>query len=153
MKHEESSHKTEREESSHEMTQGVFTMGRHTKTVHTLGPFDVSDVGDDILGDVVHNQGIPIVVKWSVNGQTKFAVVTKDRELGIACVGCFKPGMSLADDSRFKKVCSFVKHWGNNKGERCQKCKNVGGQVIETKAKSANAVVVASLVVAFDNNN
>jgi hypothetical protein len=31
--------------------------------------------------------------------------------------------MVLTDDSRCKKVCSFVKHWDKKDGQRCQKCK------------------------------
>lgn len=115
-----------------------------TKIIHSLGPFDVDDVDDDILGDVVYNQGLPIIVKQNVNNNTKFAVVAKDRELRIVCGGCFTRNMSLADDSRCKKVCSFVKHWDNKKGERCQTCKNSGDESIETKAEFAKTVVLDS---------
>ena len=31
-------------------------------------------------------------------------------------------------------ACSFVKHWDNRNGERCQECKNVGDQSIGTKS-------------------
>lgn len=74
---------------------------QHEDSLRTLGPFDVSDVDDDVLGDVVYNQGVPIIVKQEINNETKFDVVAKNRELRVVCVGCFKRDMSLADDSMF----------------------------------------------------
>ena len=109
----------------------------------TLGPFDVEAVDDDIMGDVVYNQGVPIIVKQMIDDKTKYAVVAKNRELRIICAGCFKRDMSLADDSRCKKVCSFVKHCNTKDGQRRQKCKNVGDDSIETLARNAMGMTVA----------
>ena len=109
----------------------------------TLGPFDVEAVDDDILGDVVYNQGVPIIVKQLIDDKTKYAVVAKNRELRIICAGCFKRDMSLADDSRCKKVCSFLKHWDNKDGLRRQKCKNVGNEGIATVARNAMERTIA----------
>ena len=117
-------------------------MADYLRSLRTLGPFNVEDVDDDILGDVVYSQEAPIIVKQTVNDETKFAVIAKDRELRIVCAGCFKRNMSLADDSRCKKVCSFVKHWDRKNGDRCQKCKNVGDQAVEAKAENSDMVTM-----------
>lgn len=112
------------------------------RTLKTLGPFDVGEVDDGILSDVVYNQGVPIIVKQNVNGVTKFAVVAKDRELRIVCAGCFSRTMNLANNSRCRTVCSFVKHWDKKDGERRQKCMNFEDQDIETKAENTGKVIL-----------
>jgi len=128
-------------------------MSENSKALRTLGPFEVSDVNDDILGEVVYNQGVPIVVKQKINNETRFAVVAKDRDLRIVCAGCFRSDMSLADDSRCKKVCSFVKHWDNKDGGRRQSCKNIGNQSIRTVAEKADGVVLDFTDTSNNNNN
>ena len=60
-------------------------MADYLRSLRTLGPFNVEDVDDDILGDVVYSQEAPIIVKQTVNDETKFAVIAKDRELRIVC--------------------------------------------------------------------
>lgn len=97
-----------------------FTM----TTVNHLGTYEVSDVNDDILGDVVINKGIPVVIKQEVGGETFYAILAKNKDVQIACAGCFSRDMRITDGTRCKKCASFVKHWDTKDGVRCLACKN-----------------------------
>ena len=50
--------------------------------------------------------------------ETDYDVIPKNKDLRIVCAGCFRDGMTLADDSRAKKCASFVKHWDTKDGLR-----------------------------------
>ena len=50
-------------------------------TINHLGPYDVSDVTDAILGDVVYNQEVPIIIKQTINNETTFAVLATRIEM------------------------------------------------------------------------
>lgn len=87
-----------------------------------LGPYDISDVTDDILG-LVYNRGVPVVIKQQINNNTVYAVLAKDKDVRIACVGCFRRDMRITDGTRCKKCASFVKHWDTKDGVRRLVCK------------------------------
>lgn len=97
-------------------------MADETVITH-LGPYEVADVTDDILGSVVCNQNVPIVVKQVVDGRTVFAVLARNKDFKIVCAGCFKRDMRLADCTRCKTCSSFVKHHETRKGVRQKACK------------------------------
>jgi hypothetical protein len=62
-------------------------------TINHLGPYKVSDIDDDILGDIVYNKKLPIIVKQMVGGKEVFAILAKDKGLKIICAGCFNHSM------------------------------------------------------------
>ena len=92
--------------------------------IDNLGPYEVSDINDDILGDVVYNNEVPVIIKQTLNNKTIYAVLAKNKDIRIACVGCFKRDMRITDTTRCKKCASFVKHWDTKDGERRLQCKN-----------------------------
>ena len=74
-------------------------------TINHLGPYDVCNVTDAILGYVVYNQEVPIVIKQTIDNKTTYAVLAKDRNVrSIACAGCFKADMRITDSTRRKKL-------------------------------------------------
>ncbi len=91
-------------------------------TIKHLGPYNISDVDDDILA-MVNNKGIPVVIKQEVGDRTMYAVLAKDKDLRIACAGCFACDMKITDSTRCKKCASFVKHWDVKDGLRRLTCK------------------------------
>lgn len=95
-------------------------------TLTHLGPYEVCDVTDDMVADVVIKQGVPIIIKQEVNGQDMFAVLARDKDLKIACATCFDRGMRINDTTRCRKCCSFVKHHDKKNGERIRECKKGG---------------------------
>ena len=92
-------------------------------TINHLGPYDISDVNDDILGDIVYNKNLPVIIKQKVGDGDVFAVLAKDKGLKIACVGCFRRDMRITDVTRCKKCSSFTKHWDTKNGLRVMQCK------------------------------
>lgn len=111
-------------------------------TISHLGPYDVSEVNDDILGDVIYNQEIPIIVKQRVGDKTVFAVVAKNKDVKIACVGCFRRDMKITDNTRCKKCSSFVKHWDLKDGQRRLGCKETGSDIIKNIAANCHQVTM-----------
>ena len=119
------------------------------KTIKHLGPYEVSEVDDDILGDVVYNQEIPVIIRQKVGGRGKYryAVLARDKQVMITCAGCFKRDMLITDSSRCKKCSSFTKHWDMKSGERVAKCKETGDGdclKVELIADTCNPVVLTS---------
>ena len=114
-------------------------------TLNHLGPHDVANVDDGILG-VVHWEGIPVVVKQQlVNGATAHAVLAR-KDIEIACIGCFRRDMRVSDPTRCKKCASFVKHWDAKDGVRRLLCEgdademeddHVGHAIVEAKAEDS----------------
>jgi len=105
-----------------------------TFALEHLGPCEIGDVDDDILG-MVQFDGIPVIVKQVMaNGVTAYAVLARN-DVRIACVGCFKRDMLIADATRCKKCASFVKHWDTKGGVRRLVCM-ADGEV--AKLESAN---------------
>ena len=94
--------------------------------INKLGPFDIKLITREMVASVVVDQGIPMVATETRDGKTDYAVIAKDKGLRIVCAGCYRDGMTLADDSRVKKCASFVKHWDNKDGRRYLKCKESG---------------------------
>jgi hypothetical protein len=92
-------------------------------TINHLGPYDVSDIDDDILGDVVYNKRLPVIVKQMVGNEEVFSVLAKDKGLKIICAGCFNRDMRITNVTRCKKCSSFVKHWDTKDRLRCIQCK------------------------------
>ena len=41
-------------------------MSKDTLTIAHLGPYEISDVNDDLLGDFVYTQGVPIISAGSI---------------------------------------------------------------------------------------
>ena len=91
--------------------------------IDKLGPFDIKSVTREMVASVVVDQGMPMIATETRDGKTDYAVIAKDKGLRIVCAGCFRDGMTLADDSRTKKCASFVKHWDTKDGHRRLKCK------------------------------
>jgi len=104
-------------------------MSEETMTSTHLGPFDVSDVNNDILGDMVHNKGVPIIVKQTVDNETVFAVLAKNKDVRIACAGCFKRDMRITGATGCKKCASFVEHWDTKDGLGRVKCQETGSEI------------------------
>ena len=101
-----------------------------TKTIYHLGPYDVNEVDDDILGGLVYNQEVPIIIKQKTgDGTTVFAVLAKDKGIKIACAGCFHREMKISDSTRCKKCSSFVKHFDTKDGVRRTECKETGSDI------------------------
>lgn len=100
------------------------------KKIAHLGPYDISDVTDAMLADLVARQNIPIIISQEATtfeGEAKInyaVLVTKDVKL--ACVGCFNRDMNINDRTQVKKIASFVKHWASKHGTRLLTCKACG---------------------------
>jgi len=100
-------------------------MATNTFTLGHLGPHEIGDVDDDILG-MAQFDGIPVIVKQAMaNGVTAFAVLARN-DVRIACVGCFKQNVLVSGTTRCKKCASFVKHWDTKGGVRCLLCEPDG---------------------------
>jgi len=95
-------------------------------TINHLGPYEISDVNNDILGNVVLNKGIPVIIKQEVGGEIVYAVLARNKDIRIiACGGgCFSRNMRITDGTPCKKCASFVKHWDTKDGVRRLTCKN-----------------------------
>jgi len=104
-------------------------------TIKHLGPFELSDVNDDVLGDVVCKQGIPIIIKQTLGNWTACVALAKDKDVKIACAGCFKCDMKITDNTRCKKCATFVKHWDKKDGVLRDACRDTG---FELKCVIAN---------------
>lgn len=90
-----------------------------------LGPYEIKDVTDMILNDLVIQQDIPVIVKQTTGGITRYAVLAT-KNLRIVCAGCFRRDMRITDTTRCKKCASFVKHWDSKDGIRRLHCKGDG---------------------------
>ena len=75
------------------------------------GPFDIKSVTKEMVAGIVVDQEIPLIVFETRGEKTHYAVIARNKDLRIVCAGCFREGMTLADDSRARKCSSFVKHW------------------------------------------
>lgn len=120
------------------------------ETVDHLGPCDVADVTDGILNDVVVNKEVPIIIKQTVGDKTVFAVLARNKDMRIACAGCFKRDMKITDSTRCKKCASFIKHWDLKDGVRRDQCKDANvfdesSRVVMDFDCSSNPTVIASV--------
>ena len=84
-----------------------------------VGPFHINHVDDQVRANTVARDRIPVVLYESrmkaVNGvekkQEKWAVmVPPNKYLGIVCAGCYKPGMTLWNNSLCMSCRSFANH-------------------------------------------
>lgn len=104
-------------------------MATPIESVKHLGPYSVDDVTDAMLDSLVRTQGIPIVLRQSVQVmggvKTDYAVLAT-RDLRIVCSGCFRRGMCLTDKKRCKTCASFVKHTNMKGHVRLVPCKDDG---------------------------
>ena len=48
-----------------------------------------------ILGDVVYNKGVPVIIKQTFNNETVYALLAKNKDVRVACAGCFKRDMRI----------------------------------------------------------
>jgi len=110
-------------------------------TIKHLGPFELGDVSDDVLGDVVCKQGIPIIVKQTFGGKTACAALAKDKDVKIACAGCFKCNVKMTDNTGCKKCAPFVKHWDKKDGVRRDACRDTGFE-LETVVANCDHVTL-----------
>lgn len=102
-----------------------------TETVYHLGPYDVHDVTEPMLSDLVIHQGVPIILKQDIKDKdgvrvsTRYAVLaTKD--LKVVCAQCFRKDTLLTNKQYCKACSTFVKHWDQKAGLRIQECKEDG---------------------------
>ena len=121
---------------------GPSPFARNRVVVPHLGPYDVRDVTDDMLGDLVYNQKIPVIIRQIVGGEYVYAVLANNKDVRIACAGCFTRDMLITDSTRCKKCASFVKHWDFKDGVRRLECKNTSSDINEI-AKDCGAVTLA----------
>jgi hypothetical protein len=91
----------------------------------SLGPHPVSMVTDFVRARLVTQAEVPVILH---DGQRYAVLAPPNNNLRVICAGCFKPGMSLLDDSRSKKVSSFSQHWATKlvDGERVRKHRCIG---------------------------
>ena len=119
--------------------------------IDKLGPFDIKSITREMVASVVVDQGMPMIATETRDGKTDYAVIAKDKGLRIVCAGCFRDGMTLADDSRVKKCASFVKHWDNKDGRRRLKCKE--SDISKVAANCPRTAVVDGVVTLKDASN
>lgn len=105
------------------------------KTIKHLGPYKIDEIDDDILGNVVWKQEIPVIIQQRVAGAVKYAVLAKDKRFKVACAGCFRNDMKITDKTRCKMCSSHGKHFDTKDGIRIATCKDDGdiGRITETK--------------------
>jgi len=84
---------------------------------------------------------VPVIAKQVVGWVPHCAVASHRDSLKLFCAGCFKEGMTLADDSRCRTCSGFVKHWMTKNGERNWKCKPAK-ETIQEVAKACSEVVL-----------
>ena len=111
------------------------------KTIRHLGPYEVDEIDDDILANLVYKREVPVILKQKINGITRYAVLAKDKNLRIACAGCFTQDMRITDGTRCKKVSSFGKHWDTKDGLRICSCK-CDEDLLDAAAEASKEVVV-----------
>ena len=127
---------------------------RAKTTITHLGPYNVSGVTDDILGDVVYNKGIPIIIKQGVNNETVYAVLAKNKDVRIACAGCFKRDMRITDSTRCKKCASHVKHcWDTRAGQRKDEYKDTGSDIKDIAANCRQVDFIPSSLKTIDTTD
>jgi hypothetical protein len=94
-----------------------------------VGPFPVAAVSDYVRAKLVATEKVPITLhEVNDEGEERYAVLApRGKELRVLCVGCFKPNVSLFDNSRCKNVSSYCQHWDMNaKLNLCRhECKSV----------------------------
>ena len=111
------------------------------KTIKHLGPYEIGEIDDDILGNVVYKREIPVVIKQRVGGSTHYAVLAKDKNFRIACAGCFTRDMRITDATRCKKCSSFGKHHDTKDGLRISTCKG-NLDILKAMADASKEVVI-----------
>jgi hypothetical protein len=114
-------------------------MAAASTTLTKLGPFDIATLSREVVADVVINQRAPMIARQVIDGMPRYAIISNRDNLKLVCVGCFKEGMTLADDSRCRTCTSFVKHWTTKDGIRNWKCKPTE-ETIEEVAKTCPEV-------------
>ena len=95
-----------------------------------------------LVGDVVYNQEVPVIIKQTIDNETAFTALAKDRNVQIACAGCFKADMRITDSTRCKKCASFVKHWDVKDGQRHGHCKETGFDIKKVAANCDRLTIV-----------
>jgi len=93
----------------------VFTNFMMSET-NKLGPFSIGDLNREIVADVVIDHNAPMVVSQDVNGIASCAAIAQ-RDLKILCVGCFRDGMTLEDNSWCRTCSGFVEHCDKKNSE------------------------------------
>ena len=74
-----------------------------------LGPFDIATLSREMVADVVINQQrAPMVARQVIDGMPHYAIISNRDNLKILCVGCFKEGTTLADDSWCRTCTSLL---------------------------------------------
>ena len=84
--------------------------------MNKLGPFSIGDLNREIVADVVIDHNAPMVVSQDVNGIASCAAIAQ-RDLKILCVGCFRDGMTLEDNSWCRTCSGFVEHCDKKNSE------------------------------------
>lgn len=106
------------------------------------GPHEISDVDDDLLGDLVCTHGVPVIIKQNPpNDDEPCHAVLARKDVRIACVGCFDRDMHITDSARHKKCAGFVKHWDAKDGLCRVQCKETGHDIEEVAANCCRVVV------------
>jgi len=114
-----------------------------------LGPYKIKDVNNGVLG-MVQFDGAPVVVKQAMaNGVADCAVLAR-KDVRLACVGCFKRDMRIADGTRCKMCSSFVKHWDTKDNVRRLACKINGDVAALESAHAGRAALLEASAAAAE---
>jgi len=114
-----------------------------------LGPHNVKEVDDDVLRAA--RFGVPVVIQQPLDNGVMACAVLADRDVKMACLGCFQRTMRISDTTRCKKCSSYVKHHDFEGGVRRLQCKE-GGDAKDIQPVKAVTITTATKVEGLTDN-